>query len=334
MPTPPPVADGSMRDSFGRAFPYLRLSITDVCNFRCTYCLPNGYQGNARAGFLELDEIVRLVGAFASLGTHKIRLTGGEPTVRKDFADIARAIARHPGIDQIAFTTNGYRLEKNATAWRDAGLTHINISIDTLDPDRFTRLTGHDRLASTLRGVQAAQDAGFERVKVNAVLLKGVNDDQLPDFMRWVKDTPISVRFIELMQTGDNHDYFEKYHVSADILRVQLLENGWTRKPRPLEAGPAEEFSHPEYAGTIGLIAPYSKDFCKGCNRLRITAMGDLRLCLFGNLGVSMRHLLQDDDQKPLLMAMIKKQLAFKQSSHFLDFGETGLTNNLSAVGG
>ncbi len=334
MQTLPLAADGSLRDNFGRAFPYLRLSITDVCNFRCTYCLPNGYQGNARAGFLGRDEIARLVDGFASLGTHKIRLTGGEPTVRKDFTDIARMIAGHPSIDQIAFTTNGYKLESHASEWREAGLTHINVSIDTLDPDRFKRLTGHDRLPSILKGVKAAQDAGFQRVKVNAVLLKGVNDNNLGDFMNWVKDTPISVRFIELMQTGDNHDYFKQYHVSADILRAWLFGNGWTRQRRPLEAGPAEEYGHPDYAGTIGLIAPYSQDFCKGCNRLRVTAMGDLRLCLFGKLGVSLRHLLQSDDQKPLLLALIQKQLAFKQSSHFLDFGETGLTPNLSAVGG
>lgn len=322
-----------LRDNFDRTFPYLRLSITDVCNFKCEYCLPNGYQGR-RSKFLERDEINRLVNAFADLGTYKIRLTGGEPTVRRDFADIVRLIAANPKITQLAFTTNGYRLKENALAWRKAGLTHINVSIDSLDPKTFHRVTGHDRLGEILDGVNAALDAGFEAVKINAVMIKGVNDQALPEFMALAKDKPLSLRFIELMQTGDNLDYFKTHHYSADLFRDDLLTPGWEKQPRPLEAGPAEVYAHKDYAGTIGLIAPYSKDFCKGCNRLRVTATGDLRLCLFGNLGVPLRNLLQSDDQKPELLALIRKQLSYKLSSHFLDQGETGLTPNLSAVGG
>ncbi len=326
-------ADG-LKDSFGRNFPYLRLSITDVCNFRCSYCLPDGYRCHGKPAFLDKDEIRRLVDAFAELGVHKIRLTGGEPTVRKDFTEIAHRISNHPAIAQTAFTTNGYRLREYAKEWRDAGLTHINISVDSLDAKRFHTITGHDRLTEILEGVDAAIDAGFKKVKINVVLLKGVNDGELADYLAWAKESPISIRFIELMQTGDNLDYFKKYHLSVDVITQQLMQAGWVTKPRALEAGPAVEYVHADYDGSIGLIAPYSKDFCKGCNRLRVTATGDLRLCLFGAQGTSLRHLLQEDEQKPLLRQLISNQLVYKCSSHFLAYGDTGITPHLASVGG
>ncbi len=330
----PTLSDGTvLRDDFGRVFPYLRLSITDVCNFKCEYCLPNGYQGR-RSKFLEQDEIARLVDAFADLGTYKVRLTGGEATVRKDFTEIARRVSAHPKIRQTALTTNGYRLKENAKLWREAGLTHINVSIDSLDPAVFYKVTGHDRLADIWEGVEACLAAGFEAVKINAVMIKGVNDKALPEFMARAKDKPISLRFIELMQTGENKTYFDRHHYSADIFREQLINGGWTLTPRPLEAGPAEVYTHDDYLGSIGLIAPYSKDFCKGCNRLRVTATGDLRLCLFGDFGVPLRNLLQSDDQKPDLLALIRKQLAYKAASHVLAEGQTGLTPHLASIGG
>lgn len=328
--TPPRV----LKDNFGRSFPYLRLSITDVCNFRCSYCLPDGYQCSGKPSFLTLPEIERVVSAFAAVGVHKIRLTGGEPTVRKDFTDVARLVSSHPAITQRAFTTNGYRLREHAKEWHDAGLTHINISVDSLNAERFYAITGHNRLREVLEGVDAALDAGFEHVKINVVLLKGVNDHELDDYLAWAKSMPISIRFIELMQTGDNLDYFRKYHLSAEAISTPLERNGWKVKPRAIEAGPAQVYTHPDYQGSIGLIAPYSKDFCAGCNRLRVTSTGDLRLCLFGSQGTSLRHLLQEDDQQPLLAQLIHDQLAFKCSSHFLAYGDTGITPHLASVGG
>lgn len=323
-----------LKDSFGRSFPYLRLSITDVCNFRCSYCLPDGYQCSGKPSFLNGDEIKRVVNAFAAVGVHKIRLTGGEPTVRKDFSDIARRVSSHPSITQLAFTTNGYRLRDHAQEWRDAGLTHVNISVDSLNAGRFHAITGHDRLAEVLEGVDEALDAGFKQVKINVVLLKGVNDHELDDYLAWAKNAPVSIRFIELMQTGDNLDYFRKYHLPAETISEKLEKAGWITKPRTIEAGPAQVYSHPDYHGSIGLIAPYSKDFCTGCNRLRVTATGDLRLCLFGSQGIALRHLLQDDAQQPLLTQLIHDQLAFKCSSHFLAYGDTGITPHLASVGG
>ena len=324
----------TLLDSFGRSFPYLRLSITNVCNFSCNYCLPNGYQGCKGTSFLRIDEIERLMSAFVDLGTNKIRLTGGEPTVRKDFTKIATLVSNHPAINKTAFTTNGYRLFKHAKQWRDAGLSNINISLDSLNSERFLQITGHDRLSEVLKGIDKAIEVGFERVKINTVLLKGVNDSELKDYLAWAKNSPISIRFIELMQTGDNLEYYKKYHLSASLISDELENNGWKVKQRSYDAGPAKEYIHPDYQGSIGFISPYSKDFCKGCNRLRVTSTGDLRLCLFGNQGISLRHLLQSDEQKPLLTKLISDQLAFKCSAHFLALGDTGITPNLASIGG
>ncbi len=321
-------------DKFDRSFPYLRLSITAICNFSCTYCLPNGYQKTGQEHFLRQDEISRLLDAFIDLGVWKIRLTGGEPTIRKDFTEIARMIGKRDEIKTFAFTTNGYRLKENAKVWRDAGLNNVNISIDSLNAKKFHEITGHNRMKEIREGIEEAIKVGFENVKINVVLLKGVNDGELDQYLDYVKGTPVSVRYIELMQTGDNLTYFNKYHRSADHIKDQLLKRGWVENIRTPGAGPAVNFTHSDYSGSIGIIAPYSKDFCTGCNRLRITSSGDLRLCLFGNVGIPLRHLLQNDDQKETLKKVISKQLDYKASSHFLAAGDTGIMTNLSSTGG
>jgi len=321
-------------DNFDRAFPYLRLSITDVCNFRCEYCLPDGYRCSSKPKFLTIDEIRRLVTAFADLGVWKIRLTGGEPSIRKDFSDIINLVSHTPGVETMAFTTNGYRLKDNAQRWFEAGMRSLNVSIDSLDRELFHKITGHDRLDDVLAGVEKSLEIGYDAVKVNVVLLKDINHTSLGRYLDYVKERPVTVRFIELMQTGDNLDYFKKRHLSAEVIRVQLLAQGWLENIRLNGAGPAVNFTHPDYLGAIGLIAPYSKDFCLACNRLRITATGDLRLCLFGNVGIPLRDLLQRDDQKTDLQLRIMKQLNYKKSSHFLAQGETGLISNLSSTGG
>lgn len=324
-------------DPDGRTMSYLRLSITDVCNFRCQYCLPGGYTGagNKEKPFLGLDEIRRLLSACAALGMKKLRLTGGEPTVRADFSEIAAMAASIPGIRKRAFSTNGYRLHKHAAEWRRAGLNAVNVSVDSLDPESFRRLTGHDRLHEVLAGVEAAVAAGFDEVKINAVLLRGVNDERIDDFLEWIRERPVGMRFIELMQTGENFFYFRRHHVPADFLQRKLLAEGWQPQPRRDEtAGPALEYRHPEYRGAVGIIAPYSRDFCRGCNRLRVTARGELRLCLFGDQGASLRDLLQHDTQQPLLRQRIVELLRLKRASHFLAMGDTGATMHLASVGG
>lgn len=322
-----------LKDAFGRQFPYLRLSITEVCNFRCTYCLPNGYQ-KTFGSFLSRDELVRLVKAFAALGTYKIRLTGGEPATRPDLAECAAAIAAIPGIRTLALTTNGYDLVKNAHRYFNAGIRALNVSVDSLNPSRFHEITGHDKLAKVLEGIDAAKEAGFNPIKINTVLLKDVTDSTLPDFLAWIKREHLSVRFIELMQTGDNRTFFERHHISANTLIGKLLELGFAPVPRLLAAGPAQEFSHPDYTGRIGVIAPYSKDFCKTCNRLRVSARGKLMLCLFGEGGIDLRPYLQSDDQQEELVDAIAEALHFKVEGHNLHNGFTGSTQYLAAIGG
>ena len=327
-----------LKDSFGRTFPYIRMSITDVCNFKCGYCLPNGYQidKSDNRKFLHLDEIKRLAKCFTELGVCKIRITGGEPTVRKDFFEIVKVLKNDSGIRKVVITTNGYHLDQKAKALVESGLNGINISIDSLNRETFKNVTGHDRLPEILKGINNLQDLGFENIKVNAVLLNGINSSE-KDFESWskfIKDNKVDFRYIELMQTGDNLDYFRKYHVSANIFKNYLNKNKWIHQTLGRDAGPSLNYINPEYKGKFGIIAPYSKNFCKTCNRLRITSRGDLRLCLFGNTGISIRHLLQKDNQLEELKDLISKQLHFKKESHYLELGETGLTKNLSKTGG
>jgi len=272
----------------------------------------------------------------SELGVFKIRLTGGEPTVRKDFFEIVKLIKSNPGIKKTVITTNGYHLDKLAHKIKDSGLDGINISIDSLDRNTFRGVTSHDRLPEILKGIEVLQSLEFKNIKVNAVLLKGINDSE-KDFGEWakfIKNDEIDFRYIELMQTGDNLDYFKRYHVSASKFTDYLNKNNWVFQTLGKDAGPSKNYIHSDFKGKFGVIAPYSKDFCKSCNRLRITAKGDLRLCLFGNTGINIRHLMQKDDQIEELKDLILKQLNFKKESHYLELGDTGITKNLSTTGG
>ena len=327
-----------LKDNFGRRFPYIRLSISDVCNFKCGYCLPYGYKINKADNrtFINTQEIGRLAKALSELGVSKIRLTGGEPTIRKDYLEIIKIIKKNSGIKKTVITTNGYKLNKIAKNLKDSGLDGINISIDSLNSKTFKQITGHDRLHEILEGIQELQKLNFKNIKINAVLMKGINDSE-KDFKEWsnfIKNNEIDFRYIELMQTGDNLDYFQKYHISANKFVDFLNNDNWIIQTFGKDAGPSKNFIKAEYKGKFGVIAPYSKDFCKSCNRLRITAKGDLRLCLFGNTGINIRHLMQKDDQIEELKDLILKQLNYKKESHYLEIGETGLNKNLSTIGG
>ena len=327
-----------LKDNFGRKFPYIRLSITDVCNFKCGYCLPNGYQidKSDNRKFLHLDEIRRLAKVFSKLGVSKIRLTGGEPTVRKDFFEIIKILKNEAEIKKVVITTNGYHLDEKAKMLVDSGLNGINISIDSLNRNTFKTITGHDRLPEILKGIQNLQDLDFNNIKINAVLLNNINASE-KDFENWgefIRKNKIDFRYIELMQTGDNLDYFNRYHVSSKIFKDYLNKNNWIYQTLGKDAGPSLNYINPEFKGRFGIIAPYSRDFCRSCNRLRITSRGDLRLCLFGNTGISIRHLLQKDSQINELQDLILGQMKFKKESHYLELGETGLAKNLSTIGG
>jgi len=326
-----------MSDSFGRSFPYIRLSITDVCNFKCGYCLPNGYfKVENKPGFLNLDEISNLVAAFTELGVSKIRITGGEPTVRKDFFEVLKNIKSEHKINNLVITTNGYKLNEIAEELIATRINGINISIDSLDRNKFKEITGQDRLPQILEGINILQNKGFKNIKVNAVLLKNVNDS-LEEFQNWerfINNNEIDFRYIELMQTGDNLEYFKKYHTSAFVFKKYIESQDWKEISRISDAGPSINYVHSKLKGKFGIIAPYSKDFCSTCNRLRITAKGELRLCLFGNTGTNLRPYLQNQNQKDELIELILKQLRFKKESHYLETGNTGMTPHLASIGG
>ncbi|MEG3767844.1 GTP 3',8-cyclase MoaA [Alteromonas sp. 14N.309.X.WAT.G.H12] len=322
-----------LQDTFGRRFHYLRLSVTDMCNFRCNYCLPDGGDCDSPKNYLTLPEIETLVAAFAHMGTRKVRITGGEPGLRKDLTEIINICKQTPGIEQIALTTNGFNLSKKSHEYVAAGLTSINVSADSLEPRMFASITGKDMLDRVMRGVEAIFEAGLTKVKFNTVLLRQYNTQAFAPFFTYLKHHPVTWRFIELMQTGDNARFFERNHFSGNALLTQLVSSGWTQIIRDKLAGPAQEFEHKEYQGRVGLIMPYSKDFCHSCNRLRVSSHGNLHLCLFAEKGFSLRSYLQQGDVQGTCDA-VKALMNYKQGTHLLDQGFTGATKQLAMLGG
>jgi cyclic pyranopterin phosphate synthase len=332
---PAKIGESALADRHGRRFEYLRLSLTDVCNFRCSYCLPDGYRkAKGAPPNMSVDEISRLVSAFAQLGLWKVRLTGGEPTLRREFLEIARTVSGIQGIRKIAVTTNGYRLAERAQSYADAGISAINISVDSLKPERFRAITGHDRLNEILDGIAACRAAGVASIKLNSVLLKGLNDDELDDFLAFVVEHDLVLRFIEVMRTNDNPVFFASHHLPGAFVCKRLEALGWQQQERLAGAGPAIEYANPRGPGRIGIIAPYSKHFCASCNRLRVSATGKLHLCLFGDAGIDLRPLLQQDSQQDELVERLQRLVATKAPAHLLHQGNSGATPHLASIGG
>jgi cyclic pyranopterin phosphate synthase len=323
-----------LHDAHGRRFHTLRLSLTEACNFRCGYCLPDGYRKPASPeNPLAVSEIVNLVAAFASMGLRKVRLTGGEPTLRRDFTDIVLAVRAVPGVETVAMTTNGHDLRARAFEYRCAGVDAVNVSVDSLDRARFREATGTDRLDEVLAGVENALAAGM-RVKLNAVLLRGLNDDELGSFLEFVRARAVTARFIELMRTDERAKFFEERRLSSEVLERELRERGWIEAPRETAQGPAREFRHHRYLGRVGLIAPYREGFCGTCNRLRVSSTGDLRLCLFGEGRYPLRELLRSPDQRDELVEAVRAAIGEKPAAHLLHQGNSGKTRYLAEIGG
>ncbi len=322
-----------LQDQFGRRFQYLRLSITDVCNFKCQYCLPDGYSSDSPRNFLTLAEIDTLLNAFAQLGMKKIRLTGGEPTLRKDLPEIIALARSVKGIEHVGMTTNGFKLTSHLKSYVDAGLNSVNISVDSLQPERFIALTGYNKVENVMAGIEHALQSGLASVKLNAVLLKQFNFAELDQTLVWLKDKKLTYRFIELMETGSNDTFFQRHFVSGQAVKETLLQQGWQKVIRPQWAGPAEEFFHADYAGRIGLIMPYAKDFCASCNRLRVSATGKLHLCLFAEQGLELRHALSAGDVGAT-REFIVETVHTKKQSHSLHKHQTGATRHLAMLGG
>ena len=321
-----------LQDTFGRRFYYLRLSVTDVCNFSCDYCLPDGYQGRPDEAFLSPYELTQVARGFAAMGTQKIRLTGGEPSLRNDLPEIIERIHAIEGIQTVALTTNGYKLPQRIKTWAAAGLTQLNVSIDSLDPNEFQRITGHDRLPEILAGITEAKALGLA-VKVNSVLMKDINDD-MSAVLHWLRTNPVTLRFIEVMETADQQVFFRQHHISGATIKERLLVDGWQPVARKLADGPAQEFWHPAFVGRIGLIMPYSKDFCATCNRLRVSSLGKLHLCLFSEQGIDLRPLLQPGVPLSGLVEAVTHHLGDKSAGHSLIDHNSGAMANLSQIGG
>lgn len=276
-----------MLDNQGRNIRYLRLSVTDRCNFRCCYCMPaEGVCKRTHSEMLSFEELTEIVQTAVSLGVSKVRLTGGEPLVRRGIADLCRSLRTIDGLDELTMTTNGALLPQYAAELKQAGVDRLNISLDTLNEDKFASLTRGGALADTLAGMQAAWDAGFRGTKLNAVLLGGVNDDEIPTLAALAQDGKYEVRFIELMPIGECADWPRARFLSADAVLNALPE-----LRRVSSSGVAELYQMPDWAGKIGLIRPMSRRFCADCDRIRVTADGKLKPCLHAAQEIALRGL-------------------------------------------
>lgn len=326
-----------MRDAFGRRIEYLRISVTDKCNLRCVYCMPEqGLPWLRRADLLNYEEIEHIVRTMAGLGLRRVRITGGEPLVRRDLPTLIRAIAAVPGIEDIALSTNAVLLEELAEPLRDAGVRRVNISLDSLQPERIDAIArrpgSHTHI---LAGIAAAERAGLQPIKINTVVMRGRNDDELEDFARATVERPWHVRFIEVMPVGENLDVSAAEFVSAAEMLEKVRRIGALMPvPGPEGNGPATYFRFPDAAGTVGVITPMSHNYCERCNRMRLTADGRLRPCLFGDIETNLRDPLRRGEP---LEPLIEHTLRVKPERHHLVQGSavgSGGLLALSQVGG
>jgi cyclic pyranopterin phosphate synthase len=328
-------------DAFGRRLTYLRVSVTDRCNLRCTYCLPEDADFPfGDRGFLTPAEIETLVGALVRLGIRRVRLTGGEPLVRRDILEIVRRVKALPGVEDLALSTNGTELERLAPALKEAGVDRVNVSLDSLDSEVFRAITRRGDLETVWRGVEAALAAGLAPVKLNAVLLAQSNLEDVDRLVALTLDRPLSVRFIEMMPTASNQHLQPGEYLSCDVARRRIEERFGPLAPAAASAprtGPAKAFRLPGAQGEVGFITPLSHTFCAECNRLRLTARGELRLCLFADRVHPLRPLLAEPDpdrRDAALEAEILRVLADKPAEHMLTQGNYGNLVSFMQIGG
>ena len=318
-----------MRDQFGREIEYLRISLTDLCNLRCVYCMPEeGVCKLPHDRILTLEEVAEIAGAAVELGIRKIRLTGGEPLVRRGIVQLVRTLRALPGLRELALTTNGILLPELAQPLRDAGLDRVNISLDTLDADKYRRLTRGGDLQKALAGIHAAEGAGFAPVKLNAVLLGGVNDDEIPALCALTQDRAVEMRFIELMPIGDALYFGPEACIPVDTVLQRMPQ----LIPLPRAHGSvARRYRLPGAVGSIGLISPVSCSFCNECNRIRLTADGFMKPCLHSAEEFSLRGLHGD-----ALREAIRAAVNAKPEAH-VEFSATQRsesTRNMNQIGG
>jgi GTP 3',8-cyclase len=315
----------SLIDGFSRTITYLRISVTDKCNLRCVYCMPEGgLPWLRRDEILSYEEIVRIVEAAASLGVRCIRLTGGEPLVRRYLERLIAAIAAIPGIDDIALSTNGLLLEEQLAQLVAAGLRRVNVSLDTLRPDRFESIARRPGLDTVLRAIDAAVRAGLAPLKLNCVVMRGKNDDELGAFAELTRERPIFVRFIEVMPVHENLGLQREAYVSSDEILDRIAAIDEIRPvPGPGGNGPARYYAFAGAAGAVGVISPLSHDYCQRCNRVRLTADGRLRLCLFGDHSLDLRSPVRSGATRDVLVRMLQSAMLIKPQRHHLRLGES-----------
>lgn len=321
-----------LTDNYNRSFYYLRLSITDICNFNCKYCLPN-FKKFDKKEYLSLSEIENLISAFVDLGVVKIRLTGGEPTVRRDFLDIGFLISKFKSIKSLVFTTNGYKLDKIANDICNVGFNGVNISLDSLDKDKFFLITNKNYFNNVLNGIFLLLDLNLD-VKLNVVLSDFFSFLDFENFYSLLKYKRITIRFIDQMETIDikkqSNNVINSIYISSFLER-----NGWHRIYKDSKiSGPASLFVKDGFLGSIGIINPYSNSFCQECNRLRISSVGDLFLCLFGGTSYSVREFLDSSKKKNDLIKFLLDKVKLKSKSHFLHDKKFGVLKTFSSIGG
>ncbi|TXH44638.1 MAG: GTP 3',8-cyclase MoaA [Actinobacteria bacterium] len=335
-----PVAS-PLTDRFGRVHTDLRVSLTDRCSLRCDYCMPaEGLPWLSRDELLSTDELLRLVEVAVGLGVDQVRLTGGEPLLRPDVVEVVRAIRALPGAPEVSLTTNGLRLPGLAAHLADAGLERVNISLDTLDRATFKRLTRRDRLVDTLAGVAAAKAAGLLPVKINTVLMPGVNDHEAPALLRWALAEGLRLRFIEQMPLDAQHGWRRSTMVTAEQILTRLADAGFDLRPMggrgtaPSEdwivAGPGGE-----PIGTVGVVGSVTRPFCSACDRVRLTADGQWRNCLFAREEADLRSLLRAGADDAALGAAMRASVMGKKRAHGIDSGDFVQPERpMSAIGG
>lgn len=325
-----------LEDSFNRPIKYLRLSVTDRCDFRCVYCMAEDMTFLPRNEVLSLEELARIARAFVDLGVEKIRLTGGEPLVRRDCLHLVKDLAKIPGLRTLCMTTNGSRLEHMAAPLVDAGLQRINISLDSLKPERFKTLTRFGDLTTVLRGIEAARRAGFESIKINAVVMKNFNLDEVTALASFALERDIDISFIEEMPLGeiDGHSRTEEYIRSEDI-RALLSQRFSLSASSKNSGGPSRYWRAEGYRGHIGFISPHSENFCESCNRVRVTASGKLLLCLGNEDDRDLKALVRQHEGDSELKKTLLHAMRYKPERHQFDVHDAPqILRFMNATGG
>jgi GTP 3',8-cyclase len=324
-------------DAFRRPITYLRISVTDRCNLRCVYCMPEaGLPWIPKPDILTFEEIETIVRAAAKVGVRSVRLTGGEPLIRRDLDRLVAKLAAIPGISDIALSTNGLLLPGLAAPLRAAGLTRANISLDTLREDRFTAIARRPGLQKVLDGIDAAIAAGLSPIKINTVVMRGSNDDELEDFAKLSRERAVHVRFIEVMPVEENVGLQRDAWVSSNEVLERLRALGDLHPvPNPHGNGPARTFAYDGAPGSVGVISPLAHDYCETCNRVRLSADGRLKLCLFGDHLIDLRTPLREGGGEDAIVTLLRGAMHVKPERHHLALGETAsVMRAFSEIGG